>query len=226
MTLDALWLDRTEVTNAQFAAFVADTGYVTTAEAEGGGFTYTPTGENYTSGASWQHPQGPGSDLSALDEHPVVLASWEDAVAFATWAGGRLPTEVKWEYAARGQEGFTYPWGNEPPSCERLNFNADCVGDTSQVGSYPAGASWVGTLDMAGNVWEWVNDWYDESYYQRSPAANPPGPNSGDFRVLRGGSWISNDRGVRAADREGDNPNYRSNALGFRVAEPFSDPDS
>jgi formylglycine-generating enzyme required for sulfatase activity len=212
VTLDAFWIDRTEVTNAQFAEFVAETDYVTTAEREG-------TVQN------WQHPQGEGSDLSGLDQHPVVNVSWEDAAAFAEWARGRLPTEAQWEYAARGPEVPTWPWGDETPTCELLNY-AGCVGDTSEAGAYLNGASWVGALDMAGNVSEWVNDWYAGDYYQISPGENPPGPGSGVFKALRGGSGFNHVLSSRAAFRYFHNPDYRHPSIGFRVAELLSDPDS
>lgn len=238
VALDAFWIDRMEVTNAQFAAFVADTGYETTAEREGGGYISTVAGWTYTEGADWQHPQGPDSDLNGLDEHPVALISWDDATAYSTWAGGRLPTEAEWEYAARGPESLIYPWGNTFNG-EKLNYcDRNCIFDwadqgvddgyqfTSPVGSYPEGASWIGALDMSGNVWEWVNDWHDNSYYARSPDANPPGPPSGKFKLLRGGSWYDIDRRTRTADRGINNPDERFDRLGFRVVETLSNPDS
>ncbi len=153
VTLDAFWIDRTEVTNAQFAGCVADGACQPPSE------TSSSTRDPYY-----------GNDEFA--DYPVIYVSWNDASEFCEWAGGRLPTEAEWEYAARGPESFTYPWGNNGPSTSLLNFDTN-VGDTSEVGSYPDGASWVGALDMAGNVWEWVNDWYDSGYYQNSPGENP-----------------------------------------------------
>ncbi|MCA9952647.1 MAG: SUMF1/EgtB/PvdO family nonheme iron enzyme, partial [Anaerolineales bacterium] len=212
VTLDGFWIDQTEVTNKQFAAFVADTEYVTTAEEAGGGYTYVDEWQ-FTEGADWQHPYGPESDLAGRDEHPVVLVSWHDAEAYCAWAGGQLPTEAQWEYAARGAEGVIYPWGDEFDGTKAnfcdvncpLDWKESAVDDgyefTAPVGSYLDGASWVDAMDMAGNVWEWVRDWYDSDYYASSPANNPQGPDSEQYKVLRGGGWNDSDGIIRAAAR-------------------------
>jgi formylglycine-generating enzyme required for sulfatase activity len=230
--LDSFWIDQTEVTNVQFAAFVGATGYETTADQKGGGYTLTADGLNYTEGADWQHPRGPESDLSGLDNHPVVLVSWDDAAAFCEWRDTRLPSEAEWEKAARGDDGRTYPWGDDAISGEMVNFcdvncdldwkyvnTTDGYTDTSPVGNYPAGASPYGALDMAGNVWEWVADWYGEDYYSSAGANdNPVGPPFGRSRVLRGGSWYNDERNIRAADRLASPPDNRGLDFGFRCA--------
>jgi len=230
VTLDSFWIDRTEVTNAQFAAFVAATGYVTTAEEEGSGYIYTDGDWELVEKADWQHPQGPGSDLNGLDEHPVVLVSWDDAEAYCAWAGAQLPTEAQWEYATRGNDGRLYSWGNAF-DCQLTNADDETILDsyvvpggpgcdgydrTAPVGSFsPAGDSWVGAADMAGNVWEWTADWYGD--YPDSRQTNPTGPATGNVRVLRGGSWFNNQRSLRAANRFNVGfPAYRINLVGFR----------
>ncbi len=228
--LDAFYIDKTEVTNAQFAAFVSATGYETDAEQKGCGWIYEGAGWECVQGVDWQHPFGPDTDLAGKDEHPVVQVSWNDAKAYCQWAGKRLPTEAEWEKAARGTDGRTYSWGNTFDG-SRLNFcDKNCsfgwrdasVDDgyagTAPVGSYPAGASPYGALDMAGNVWEWVADWYDSDYYATSPESNPKGSASGDTRVIRGGSWGTNEAYVRAAYRNRSAPDDPDYGVGFRCA--------
>jgi formylglycine-generating enzyme required for sulfatase activity len=230
VTVDGFWLDQTEATNAQFAAFVADTGHVTAAERRGGGEAHTAGGWNFVDGASWQHPQGPASDLTGMDEHAVVMVTWEDADAFCRWRGGRLPTEAEWEFAARGPANATYPWGDTFET-GLLNYcDSNCpnswadsrVDDgyefTAPVGSYSGGASWVGALDMLGNVYEWVNDWYDRDYYSRSPGDNPQGPDVGAQRAQRGASWRDYDDAIYNTQRFGDPPGTADANTGFRCA--------
>jgi formylglycine-generating enzyme len=220
--LDDYWIDSTEITNDQFAQFVRETGYETTAEKEGSGFTYNDGEFEEITGADWQHPQGLDSDINGLADHPVVQVSWYDAEAYCEWAETRLPTEAEWAYAARGPEGYRYPWGEQVSNCDLAQFGS-CAGQTVPTGSLPRGASWVGALDMSGNVIEWTNDWYDENYYANSPEISPQGPDNGEFKVLRGGSWLNDEISVRGAIRGIANAVDRRDYVGFRcVVSPGS----
>ncbi len=229
VTLDAFWIDQTEVTNDQFAQFVAATSYETIAEEEGGGYTYTSAGYGYTNGADWQHPQGPGSSLDGLGDHPAVLVSWHDAAAYCEWAGRRLPTEAEWEKAARGTDERIYPWGNQLDG-NRVNFcDSNCPFDwkddsiddgyqfTAPVGSYPTGASPYGALDMAGNVWEWTLSLYEAYPYNAGDGREDL--NGTNVRALRGGSWYDLADSIRAAYRGNLAPADRNSNLGFRCAQ-------
>ncbi len=228
VTVDAFWIDRTEVTNAQFEAFVRATGLQTEAERAGGGHVYQGDSWQLLAGADWRHPQGPGS--AAEPSHPVVLVTWEEATGFCNWAGSRLPTEAEWEFAARGPQSLPFPWGLERDTRLFNSCDVNCpfewrnaaIDDgyayTAPVGSYPGGASWVGALDMIGNVWEWVNDWYDENAYTETPRVNPAGPESGALRVIRGVAWVHEPGIHYAANRGRGFPMAAYNGFGFRCA--------
>jgi formylglycine-generating enzyme required for sulfatase activity len=203
---EGYWLDRYEVTNAAFDAFV-----------EGGGYT---TREYWSEmGLRWLDRQ----DVDALPvecaedsapDHPRVCITWYEAEAYARWRGGALPTEAQWEYAARGPESLIYPWGNEW-NPELANV-VDSDG-TTPVGSYPDGTSWVGALDMSGNAMEWVNDWLVPRY---SPDAvtDPTGPENGRIKIEKGGWWGSNPVVARGAWRHfEDPPQYQDHHIGVRI---------
>jgi formylglycine-generating enzyme required for sulfatase activity len=231
--LDAYWIDQTEVTNTMFAKFVAATGYRTYAEKVGAGIVLRMGTKEFrmTKGADWRHPRGPHTSIEGLENHPVVQINQNDAKAYCAWAERRLPTEAEWEKAARGTDGRIYPWGNEPPTGELLNFadrnlngnGSDNTQDdgyefTAPVGSYPKGASPYGALDMAGNAVERIAGYYDATYYAKSPKRNPTGPVTGTRYMIRGGSWSRMARFVRSADRYPYFELNRSSGMGFRCA--------
>ena len=211
--LDAYWIYQNEVTNAQFAEFVAATNYTTQAELAGVSRVKIEGTFEDAFGAYWEAPKGPGSTIEGMDNYPVIHVSWEDAQAYCAWAGGRLPTEAEWEKAARGEDERTYPWGEAEPDSRLANFDTDML---VAVGSFPAGASPYGLYDMAGNVWEWVVDWYDADYYSVSPYANPLGPSTGTERVMRGGCIGNTAWRLRTTTRFTHEPEYTGDFLGFR----------
>jgi formylglycine-generating enzyme required for sulfatase activity len=174
-----------------------------------------------------KHAMPEEPDWKWQDTHPIVNVSWNDAKAYADWAGAALPTEAQWEKAARGGDGRPFPWGFAWDATKCANGSNSGAGDTPRgthpVGSFPAGASPYGALDMAGNVWEWCADWYDADYYKNAATKNPTGPDTGTGRVLRGGSWIDYlyDGFVRTAHRDSlDFPDCWIDYVGFRCASP------
>ncbi len=209
--LDAFYIDKHEVTNARFEAFIVDGGYQNRK-------LWTVAGWNFIQKNQIKAPLHHGQNsVSMAPDHPVVGVSWYEANAYATWAGKRLPTEAEWEKAAKGTDGRIYPWGNEM-DFSRLNYfshHEKILG----VGSFPSGASPYGVLDMAGSVWEWCADWYGESYYSQSPQKNPTGPNKDKYRVLRGGAWDSIRLQLRCPYRYYDKEDRRTYTIGFRCAQ-------
>ncbi len=159
-----------------------------------------------------------GFDPTGRADYPVTSVTWAQALEYCTWREGRLPTEAEWEKAARGTDGRTFPWGENDPACHLANIDG-CVGDHLPVGSLPLGASPYGALDMAGNAWEWVADWYAEDAYQQHDCPNPTGPASGENRGYRGGSYGNLGELARASNRAATyNPDFGGSGLGFRCA--------
>jgi serine/threonine-protein kinase len=215
VTLDACWLDQTEVTNAQYAAFLNARGN----QSEGGATWLDISDEDSLIAGT----EGNYQPVEGYADHPVIEVSWYGAQAYCQWAGGQLPSEAQWEYAARGPEALVYPWGNDWREAVANCTEDDCKDGyetTAPVGSFPEGASWVGAQDMAGNVWEWVADWYAEDYYSQAPENNPPGPTEGQHKVLRGGAWNSDTDNVRSADRSRVEPSITNYYVGFRCLLP------
>lgn len=192
--LDAFWMDQTEVSNAMYAKCVE------------AGACQTPfVGIN------------PFYGKPKYKNHPVVYVSWNDADAYCRWAGRRLPTEAEWEKAARGTDGRAYPWGNEAPNMTLANFD-NLIGGPLPVDRYALGASPYGALNMAGNVREWVADWFHEFYYMVSPLENPLGPPSGAHKSLRGGSYLDGASEIRVFNRFDHEPLSPGINRGFRCA--------
>jgi formylglycine-generating enzyme required for sulfatase activity len=247
VALDAFAIDAYAVSNERFAAFVDATGFETDAERYGWSFVFgglLPDDFPETrgvvdapwwrqvEGASWRRPEGPPSVVDDRADHPVVHVSWNDAVAYCAWSGTRLPTEAEWELAARGgTAGAAFPWGDdlEPDGEHRMNvfqgtFPGENTAADGYLGTAPVdafAANGYGLHNVTGNVWEWCADWFDAGYYRASPRVNPDGPQRGDRRVQRGGSYLchmSYCRRYRVSARFASEPDSSTGNVGFRVA--------
>jgi len=250
ISLDPFYIDATPVTNAQFREFVRATSYKTEAERFGWSFVFQghiPAARRAelvkdtvlaapwwckVNGASWDHPEGPDSNIESHDEYPVTHVSWTDASEFARWAGKRLPTEAEWEFAARGGlEQKRFPWGNELMPGGRHVCNIwqgefptrdlaeDGYAGTSPVKAFPENA--YGLYSASGNTWEWCADWFHPSYHLVGTRSNPSGPAEGRARVMRGGSYLCHEsycNRYRVAARTSNTPDSSTGNIGFRCA--------
>jgi len=240
--LDAFYIGKYEVTNRQFKEFVDATNYKTYAEEVGGSSVMvsleqagtpilgTDIGWRWIDGASWRTPDGPGSTIDGLMDYPVTHVNWNDAVAYAKWAGKRLPTEAEWEKAARGGTVTNWFWGDDLDSAGRYanlygehrkdyTYSAevyDGYNRTAPVGSLQPNG--YGLYDTAGNVFEWTSDWYQYSYFNNSPDSNPLGPAAGEQKVVKGGSWYFCECYLRPANRQPMEIDRTDSGLGFRLA--------
>lgn len=247
VTLDSFYIDRCTVTNREFAKFVNDTGYTTDAEKYGWSFVFylfiseqdkknvlyvvrdTPWWWAVQN-ANWKKPEGPDSTIHNRKDHPVVHISWNDAVKYCEWAGKRMPTEAEWEYAARGGlEQKRYPWGDElTPNGEHVcniwqgtfptqNEGLDGFLSTAPSKSFPPNS--YGLYNMSGNVWEWCMDWFTVSDESTAVSLNPEGPNAGESKIIKGGSYLCHDsycNRYRVAARSSNTPDSSTGNMGFR----------
>lgn len=202
--VDTFAIDTFEVTHGRYRIFVNATGH------------RVPNNPRTPTRSLWQAD----TITDSLTDRPVINVDWFDAEAYCTWAGKRLPTEAEWEKAAKGMSDQRFPWGNVEPTAKHLNYNQRWIGEKTlmPVGSYEAGKSPYGVYDMAGNVWEWVNDWYDARYYEKSPEKNPRGPDTGTKRVIRGAGWQNETPTIRIFTRVASDPSVRNESTGFRCA--------
>jgi len=195
--LDAFYMDKHQLSVGEYAKFLETTSHVAPPD--------------------WEI-----MSKSMHQKRPVINVDWADADAYCRWAGKRLPTEAEWEKAARGTDGRIYPWGNELPTQFHANMKKEVWNNhvvLTPVGLFEGGKSPYGIYDMAGNVWEWVSDWYAPNYYRSSSLRNPIGPPLGDYKVVRGGSWGSGPKDLRSADRETHLPSFQGFGTGFRCAK-------
>ena len=224
VTVPNFYMDKYEVTVEQFAAFlnriggyedncgnnnvdcaltrqrIGETSYLLEQDLGDGTIQYVP--------------------VTGFAAYPINHVSWYGAQAYCESVGARLPTEAEWEYAARGKDGRIYPWGNEAPDADKAVFQSESFENLKPVDALPDGASPFNIFGMAGSMWEWTADWYDETYYEDSPQFNPQGPETGLTRVIRGGAWPNNNRAdrIRASNRSSLTPDFISATVGFRCA--------
>lgn len=247
--VDPFLMDTTTVTNAEFKRFIEDTSYITDAEKYGWSFVFymflsPQTLKKATNrvketpwwivvdGATWGHPEGPDSHIDDRMHHPVIHISWNDALAYCEWTGKRLPTEAEWEFAARGGlEQKRYPWGDElHPNGEHYcniwqgkfpetNEAEDGYAGTAPVDAFSANG--FGLYNVSGNVWEWCSDWFAKNIHKRGGRSNPVGPDTGETRVMRGGSYLCHKsycNRYRVAARSSNTPDSSTGNIGFRCA--------